>query len=88
MAKELTDLTKSLENLQALYEDAVNGTVVTEVSRSKCVAIFVAVLDFWVVIFHLSNVIFIIGRSRGKWGFVTLCFEFDVIILLNKYYSW
>lgn len=30
VAKQLTDLTKSLENLQELYEDSVNGTVVTE----------------------------------------------------------
>ena len=31
MAKTITDLTKSLENLQDLYEDSVNGTVLVEV---------------------------------------------------------
>lgn len=82
MAKELTDLTKSLENLQALYEDAVNGTVVTEVSRSKCIHC-VVVLDFWIVFFICQTYFFIIGRSGEKWGegvSVTWCFEF-----LNKY---
>ncbi|XP_048760165.1 uncharacterized protein LOC125669597 [Ostrea edulis] len=31
VAKSLSDLTKSIENLQLLYEDAINGTILTQI---------------------------------------------------------